>query len=184
MGQSDLTGERRRFFNWRFLWIERRRANRLAFILVWSVVMYFFFKTFVLSVGIIADISMHPTLPEGGYYLVNRYIYLFARPERGDIVVLSGGEYAPDEIVKRIIGLPGETVSIRSGRVYIDGRPLNEPYAVGATYPNLRPNRLGKNAYFILGDNRRVSNDSRHFGPVPLDNIKGKINPNEFFPID
>jgi signal peptidase I len=162
--------------------MERRRANRLAFILFWSVLMYFFFKACVVSVGIVNDISMHPTMPEGGYYLINRYIYYFVPPERGDIVVLRGSNYGPDEIVKRVIGLPGEAVTIRSGQVYVNGRRLDEPYAVGATYPDLGPNPIGKDAYFVLGDNRLVSDDSRHFGAVALKDIRGKIQANVLFP--
>lgn len=182
MRQSGVTGDRRRFFNWRFLWTERRRANRLAFILFWSILMYLFVRTFVMSVGVVDDISMLPTLPEGGYYLVNKYIYYFAPPERGDIVVLRGSESGPEELVKRVIGLPGETISIRSDHVYINGRSLDEPYAAGGTYPDLGPKRIAEDAYFVLGDNRPVSNDSRHFGAVPWENIRGKIAPKEVFP--
>lgn len=181
MTQSGVSGDRRGFFNWRFLWTERRRSNRLAFILFWSILMYFFVKTFVVSVGIVEDISMDPTLAEGGYYLVNHYIYRFARPERGDIVVFQGTE-SPTELVKRVVGLPGETIRIRSGHVYINGRLLDEPYAVGGTYPDLGPHRIGENVYVVLGDNRPVSNDSRHFGAVPLKNIRGKIAPGVLFP--
>ena len=63
--ESDAVGERRKFFNWRFVAKEERRVNRLAFILFWSILMYFFFKTYVVSVGIVTDISMGRTLPEG-----------------------------------------------------------------------------------------------------------------------
>jgi signal peptidase I len=182
MTQLGVTGDRRRFFNLRFLWIERRRSNRLAFVLFWSIIMYFFFKTFVVSVGIVEDISMHPTLPEGGYYLVNKYIYYFTPPDRGDIVVFQGDKDAPKDLVKRVIGLPGETIHIRFGHVYINGRALDEPYALGNTYPDLRPHLIEDGVYFVLGDNRPVSNDSRHFGAVPGKNIEGKIRPNELFP--
>jgi signal peptidase I len=181
MTQSGVSGDKRGFFNWQFLWIERRRSNRLAFILFWSILMYLFVKTFVMSVGIIEDISMDPTLAEGGYYLVNNYIYRFVRPERGDIVVFQETESSP-ELVKRVISLPGETIRIRSGHVYINGRLLDEPYAVGNTYPDLGPHRIGEDVYFVLGDNRPVSNDSRHFGAVPLKNIRGKIKPGALFP--
>jgi signal peptidase I len=182
MPESGITEKRRRFFSRRFLWTERRRVNRLAFVFFWSILMYFFFKFFVVSVGIVDDVSMQPTLPEGAYYLVNRYIYHFVPPERGDIVVFRGRESPSDALVKRVVGLPGETVSIRSGQVYINGRPMVEPYAVGATYPDLDPNPLRKDTYFVLGDNRKVSQDSRHFGAVPLKDIGGKIKPGVLFP--
>ncbi len=182
MAKSDASRDRRRFLNWRFVWTEKRRVNRLAFLLSWSILMYFFIKAYVVSLGVVVDISMVPTLPEGGYYLVNKYIYHFTLPERGEIVVLRANADAPQEYVKRVIALAGETITIKSGRVYIDGRRLVEPYAVGPTFPDFGPYRIENDAYFVLGDNRRVSEDSRHFGPVPLKNIKGKIKPNELFP--
>lgn len=182
MAKSDAARDRRGFLNWRFVWTEKRRVNRLAFIFFWSILMYFFIKAYVVSVGIVVDISMVPTLPEGGYYLVNRYIYHFTPPERGEIVVLRTNADAPQDYVKRVIALAGETITIKSGHVYIDGRRLVEPYALGSTFPDFGPYRIENDAYFVLGDNRRVSEDSRHFGPVPLKNIKGKIKPNELFP--
>lgn len=174
--------KRRTFFDWRFIRTEDRRVYRLAFILFWSILMYLFFQRYVVSAGIVTDTSMLQTLPEGGYYLVNKYIYHFARPERGDIVVLRRDRYASEQFVKRVIGLPGETLLIRSGDVYINGHRLTEPYAMGGTYPDLGPSPIEKDAYFVLGDNRSVSEDSRHYGAVPLHNIEGKIRPDRLFP--
>ncbi|MFQ5882404.1 MAG: signal peptidase I [Candidatus Methylomirabilales bacterium] len=174
--------KRRIFFDWRFVMTENRRAYRLAFILFWSILMYLFFKTYVVSVGVVTDKSMLPMLQEGSYFLVNKYIYHLARPKRGDIVVFRRGPYASRQYVKRIIGLEGETLLIRSGHVYLNGRRLTEPYAVGGTYPALGPYTIRKDTYFVLGDNRIVSEDSRHFGGVPLKNIEGKIKPGALFP--
>ncbi|MFQ5847430.1 MAG: signal peptidase I [Candidatus Methylomirabilales bacterium] len=172
----------RAFFDRRFIWTEKRRVNRLAFILLWSILMWFFVKAYVVSVGIVGDISMQPTLAKGGYYLVNRYVYHFVRPERGDIVLFRRTEYGAVEDVKRIVGLPGETLTIRSSAVYINGRRIIEPYAVGGTYPDFGPYAVEKNAYFVLGDTRWVREDSRDFGTVPLANIRGKIAPDRLFP--
>jgi len=177
----ERTTERRTFFDPRFVRGEKRRSYRLAFILFWSIIMYFFFSQYVISFGVVRETSMLPTLPEGGTYLVNKYIYYFTRPQRGDIVVLRRGAHT-SELVKRVIGLEGETVLIRGGHVYIDGRRLEEPYVPGGTYPDFGPRRIEKDAYFILGDNREESEDSRHFGPVPFRNIEGKIKPGVFFP--
>lgn len=182
MGKSDAARERRSFLKWCFIWTENRRVNRLAFIFFWSILMYYFIRAYVVSVGVVVDISMYPTLPEGGYYLVNKYIHHFTPPERGEIVVLRRNANASEQYVKRVIGLSGETITIRSGRVYINGRQLVEPYAVGLTFPDFGPYRIGKDAYFVLGDNRQVSEDSRHFGSVPVKNILGKIKPETFFP--
>jgi signal peptidase I len=144
--------------------------------------MYYFFHGHVVSVGVVTDISMHPTLPEGGYYMVNKYIYYFGTPERGDIVVFRRDGATPEEYVKRVIGLPGETIALRGGEVYINGRRLDEPYAAGRSYPDSAPHTVEKDAYFVLGDNRLMSEDSRDFGAVPFPDIVGKIKPGEFFP--
>jgi signal peptidase I len=161
---------------------EKRRANRLAFILFWSILMYYVFHGYIVSVGVVTDISMHPTLPEGAYYMVNKYIYYFLTPERGDIVVFRRNGTTPEEYVKRVIGLPGETFSIQGGEVYINGHRLDEPYAAGRSYPDSAPHVIEKDAYFVLGDNRPISEDSREFGAVPFPDIVGKIKPGEFFP--
>jgi len=178
------SGKDRAFFNWRYIRgkYERRREHRLAFILLWSILLAFLFRTFVVTVGVVNDTSMHPALGEGGYYLVNKYIYHFARPQRGDIVVFRVGQYDTEEQVKRIIGLPGETLQITSGEVSINGRRLDESYAVGATYPDFGLTTVEEHSYFVLGDTRWVREDSRDFGAVPLKNIVGKVKPGEFFP--
>ena len=174
--------KRRAFFDWRFVKSELRRSYRLAFILFWSILMYFLVQRYVVSAGVITETSMLPTLPEGNYYLVNRYIYLFAPPERGDIVVLRRDRFASEQYVKRVIGLPGERLQIKSGAVYINGRRLEERYAHDPTYPDLEAQTIEQETYFVLGDNRPVSEDSRHYGPVPFSQIEGKIGPDRLFP--
>jgi signal peptidase I len=172
----------RAFFDWRFIRSEKRRANRLAFILFWSILMYFLVKAYVVSLVIVSDASMKTALGQGGYYLVNKYIYYLARPQRGDIVVFKAGAYDTDEQVKRVVGLPGETIEIKASRVYINGRLQEEPYADGGTYPDFGPVTVEPSAYFVLGDTRWVREDSRDFGAVPLKNVVGKIKPDELFP--
>jgi len=179
----ESSGMRRTFLDPHPIWTERRRSNRLAFVLFWSILMYFFSTAYIVSVGIVTDISMQPTLAEGGTYLVNKYIYHFVPPEREDIVVFRRNADGSAEYVKRVVGLPGETVTIRHGQVYIDGRRLDESYAMGSTYPDFGPRLIGKGAYFVLGDNRQMSEDSRDFGAVPLESVRGKIKPGELFPL-
>lgn len=119
--------------------------------------------------------SMEPSLHQGQYLIVNKAVYQWLHdPQRGDIVVF---EYprAPDrDFIKRVIGLPGETVEVRDGAIYIDSVPLEEPYLSDATHGNMSPRKLGPNEYFVLGDNRDNSSDSRSWGPLPRDNIIGK----------
>ena len=161
---------------------EDRRQYRLAFILFWSILMYFFFQGYVVSAGLIVDKTMHPAVPQGGYYLVNKYIYHFESPKRGDIVVFKRTLDATMLDAKRIIGLPGETVLIKSGDVYVNGHRLDEPYAVGKTYPDTDPYTVKKGTYYVLADNRSVMEDSRYFGPIPMKKIQGKMKPGDLFP--
>jgi signal peptidase I len=86
------------------------------------------------------------------------------------------------DLVKRIVGLPGETLLIKSGDVYKDGLRLEEPYAIGKTHPDLAPHSIAAGNHYVLGDNRWVREDSREFGPVPLKKIEGKIAADKLFP--
>jgi signal peptidase I len=122
----------------------------------------------------VQSISMEPTLHEGQYLIVSKFSYWFRSPQRGDIVVLD----PPDErsaipYIKRIIGLPGEFVEIRNGRVWIDGVALNEPYVSGPVLYE-RSFEVKADEYLVLGDNRNNSSDSHVWGTLPADNLIGK----------
>jgi signal peptidase I len=182
--ERTRTEDERVFFDWRYVkgLRERRRHYRMAFILFWSILIGYFVQGYVVNLGLVIDKSMHPTLTKEGYYLVNKYIYQFANPERGDIVVFKRTPDAAMLDAKRVIGLPGETVLIKSGDVYIDGHRLEEAYAVGKTHPDLGPHSVAEGTYYVLGDSRWVREDSREFGPLPLKKIEGKIAPDTLFP--
>jgi signal peptidase I len=97
---------------------------------------------------------------------------------RGEIVVFESLTSADETLIKRVIGLPGDTVEIRNGAVYMNGLPLDEPYVYGQLSECIRvcePITLAPNSYFVMGDNRVVSLDSRSFGPVPAEKIVGKV---------
>lgn len=119
--------------------------------------------------------SMEPGFREGDRFLVEKASPREGKIERGDVVVyrIPG---APEKIVvKRVIGLPGESVEVREGAVFIDGRSLDEsPWSVQKDQSSARSQKLGPGEYFVLGDNRDISNDSRRHGPVPADAIVGK----------
>lgn len=107
--------------------------------------------------------------------VVEKLSYRFHGPQRFDVVVLKVASQANELLIKRVIGLPGETVEIKDGRVYVDGSPLEEPFVRGET----RPGRHGRVVVpplhvYVMGDNRDHSNDSRSFGPVPIDDIVGR----------
>lgn len=120
--------------------------------------------------------SMEPGLHTDQRLVVEKVSYRFHGPRRGDIVVIRVPSQGEDLLIKRVVGLPGETVNIHDGQVYVDGQLLDEPYAIGDT----RQGRVGQSItvpalqVFVMGDNRAHSNDSRTFGPVPIENIVGR----------
>ncbi|MCS7224328.1 MAG: signal peptidase I, partial [Armatimonadetes bacterium] len=95
-------------------------------------------------------------------------------PERGAIVFFQDPTDAQGWMVKRVVGLPGEIVAVFGGRVFINGQPLQEPYARGPT-PGMGLWKVPDDGVFVLGDNREVSDDSRTFGPIEMSLIEGKI---------
>jgi signal peptidase I len=122
----------------------------------------------------VQSISMEPTLHEGQYLIVSKLSYWLRPPQRGDVVVLD----PPDQrstipYIKRVIGLPGDHIQVRDGRVWIDGVALNEPYVSG---PALYQEDvvLAEDEYLVLGDNRNNSSDSHVWGALPRENILGK----------
>jgi signal peptidase I len=121
----------------------------------------------------IQSVSMLPNLVEGEYVIVDKVSYLLHPPERGDIIVIKRpGE--PDDLIKRVIGLPGETIEIRHGQVYIDGAPLTEPYIREPIQQAMPARQVEPGHVFVMGDNRNNSKDSRSFGAVPGDEIVGR----------
>jgi signal peptidase I len=118
--------------------------------------------------------SMEPNLHTDQRLVVEKLSYRMHGPERGDIVVLKLDDRQGELLIKRVIGLSGERVAIRDGRVYVDGRAIEESYLAEST-PGMMPAQIVPPLHvFVLGDNRGASNDSRSFGMVPLDNVIGK----------
>ncbi len=129
--------------------------------------------------------SMHNTLLEGDRIIVTKLAYRMGRPQRGDVVVFkSPPEAHSDEVdfVKRLIGLPGDTINISGNKVWINGKPLNEPYVPelmrGPPYPDSNaptpPYKVPPGHYFMMGDNRNQSLDSRYWGYLDGSRIKGR----------
>ena len=144
--------------------------------------------------------SMAPTL-EGGQYLVVDQVsffkfdwerfsravpfwrvaqpaapeFAFGPPERGEIIVFHYPLDPGKDFVKRVVGLPGETVAVRNGTVYVNGAALPEPYLQVRDRSSAAPLALGDDEYYVIGDNRRNSNDSRSWGAVPEENIVGRV---------
>jgi len=118
--------------------------------------------------------SMEPNLHTSQRLVIEKVSYWFHGPRRGDIVVLKIPEQGSEPLIKRVIGLPGETVAIHDGLVYIDGQPLKEPYLDRPTPGQMPETVVPPLHVFVLGDNRAHSNDSRAFGPVPRRYIIGR----------
>ena len=116
--------------------------------------------------------SMAPTLSTGDRIIVSKVSYRVGDIERFDVVVMESPEGLA--VVKRIVGLPGERLAIADGVVLIDGRPIAVPLAVECRGEDRAEVELGPDEYFALGDNRRVSVDSRRFGPVARHDVRGK----------
>jgi signal peptidase I len=120
--------------------------------------------------------SMAPLLSDQERIFINKFVYRFGSIERGDVVVFWYPLDREKSFIKRVVGLPGDTVEIRSGGVYINDKPFPEPYvpAEYADLSNYGPLRVPPGEYFVMGDHRISSNDSRIFGPVPTGYIYGK----------
>jgi signal peptidase I len=136
-------------------------------------------KTFLLQAFYIPSDSMNPTLVQHDRVLVNKLSYHFHDVHRGDIVVFERppGETDPriKDLIKRVVALPGETVEGRNGQVLIDGRALTEPYLPkGTQTTDFTAQKIPPDKYWVMGDNRGNSKDSRVFGPIPKSLIVGR----------
>ena len=118
--------------------------------------------------------SMEPNLHTDQRLVVEKLSYTFHEPQRGDIVILQVPQAGSGLLIKRVIGLPGEKVEIKGGKVHINEQPLEEPYLSPQSQRDMRAIVVPPEHVFVLGDNRGFSNDSRSFGSVPLDNIGGR----------
>ena len=119
-------------------------------------------------------LSMEPNLHTDQRLVVEKVSYRLHGPRRGDIVVFSAPQQSEELLIKRVIGLPGETVEIRDGRVYINDARLDEPYLARETRGRFGPTVVPPLHVFVLGDNRGFSNDSRAFDAVPINDILGR----------
>jgi signal peptidase I len=167
--------------------VRQRNRNWQRFALEWLAVILvavgvavavraFVFQTFYIPSG-----SMEPTLMIGDRIIVDKLSYHLHAVGRGDIVVFATppDEVAPPgvkDLVKRVIGLPGETISSADGQVWINGKPLSEPWLPrGVVTTGIRTQKIPAGYYFVMGDNRGDSEDSRVFGPISKSLIVGKV---------
>lgn len=163
--------------NPRLFWL--KQTCLLVWVAALSLLGYYLISHYVVTMVEVQGRSMAPTLQNGDRFFLNRLAYYFRPPTRGEMVVVRDPGHE-DFAVKRIVGLPGETVTIRDGAVFVNGRQLAESYLVRGTKTvingvNKEKVHLAKDSYFLLGDNRDKSEDSRHYGPIQRNSIIGVI---------
>ena len=160
-------------------WLEIREFLIDSFKLIFTVLVIFFVMIYVFSVTRVVGDSMNPTLEDGEIFILDKLKYRFFDIERGDIVSLQHGD--SKFYIKRIIGVPGDSIVIKDSKIYINGMQYEEDYiSSDLVYEDFYISSLGyqtipEGMYFVLGDNRINSSDSREFGLVSKDDIVGRI---------
>lgn len=165
-------------------------AIKSFFVFVWdlikilaiALVIIVPFRTFVAEPFVVSGNSMLPNFYNKDYLVIDRLSYRTSLPERGDVIVLRPPQRQNEFFIKRIVGLPGETVKVFQGQIYIlneknpQGIRLEEKYLIShmQTLPSITQ-KLGSAEYYVLGDNRMQSSDSRSWGILPKKNIVGKV---------
>lgn len=164
MGSGEGKKERKPFR-------ERYRIYIAAGVTAWAIFLFFH------PVGVVGD-AMNPTLEDGQVILVSKESYRRSGPELFSVVNFNRefsleGEKGANKI-RRVVGVPGDTVEIRDGTVYRNGSALKEPYAMGDTKETVGPVTLTDGEIFVLGDHREASIDSRHVGPLKIKDLRGE----------
>mgnify|MGYP003584988351 FL=1 len=150
-----------------------------------AVVLAFFIRYFIVELYMVEGPSMRPTLVNSERLVVNKFIYRFKQPERGDVLVFRYPRDPSRDFIKRVIAVAGDTIEIKDGRVFLNGQLQNEPYILEKTRSSYSLATVPEGTIFVMGDNRNNSEDSRFkdVGFVPLDMIKGKA-VMVFWPLD
>ncbi len=154
--------------------ISRGAVREFVETIVLALILFAAIRVFVMNYRVVGH-SMEPNVHEGQYLFIDKLLYSWGAPRRGDIIVLKPPD-APGQIyLKRVVGLPGETVEVRAGVVLVHGRALEEAWAT-RPFPqaNWGPAQIGDDELFVLGDNRPGSRDSRYFGMLKRDRVVGR----------
>lgn len=134
----------------------------------------FFAMRFVLQSYFVQDVGMQPNINVGSDVLVNKTAYLFHAPQRGDVIVFHYPFNTSKNLIRRIIGVPGDTIKTDDTHIWVNNVLLNEPYVSKSANPQANQWKVPVNSYFVLSDNRPDSDDSRTWGIVPKNFIIGK----------
>lgn len=175
--KGSETGTKSKNHRWRRS--SKERGSLLEFLIILLVAFALVFglvRPFIVEAFYIPSESMMPTLEVGDRVFVNKFIYRFAEPERGDIVVFESIEGSEQDLIKRVVAVPGDTVAVQNGVLFVNGQPQEEPY-VNEAFPDgsfFGPTTVPEDSVFVMGDNRGNSRDSRFFGPVSISNVEGE----------
>ncbi len=159
--------------------VRKKGGGLVEYVVILAVsfaLVFGFVRPYVMEAFWIPSGSMIPTLQINDRVLVNKFIYRFSEPERGDIVVFQSVDSGNEDLIKRVVGLPGDEIAVRKGKVFLNGEPQKESYT-NKRFPDVSSfarTTVPKNHVFVMGDNRGNSQDSRVFGPLPKKNIEGE----------
>lgn len=157
-----------------------RRTLSLVSAAVPAVLLVLFLRVFVVGLYVVPSASMDPTIEVGDLLLAEKAGIALGTPAVGEVVTLESPESPGTTLVKRVVAVGGQTVDVRAGRLWVDGEPLDEPYAIGRTaavpesgvaYPHV----VAEGCVWVMGDNREASRDSRVFGDVPASSVSSYI---------
>lgn len=151
-----------------------RSFLREVLITIILALIIFFVARATIQTFVVVMTSMEPSFHDGQRLVVNKVVYTFGEPERGDVVIFRAPNGRQDDFIKRVIAIPGDTVEVKDRAVYVNGIKLDEPYLESPPSYTLAETEVPENSYFVLGDNRNHSNDSHHGWFVPRQNIIGK----------
>jgi signal peptidase I len=142
--------------------------------LVIAVILALIIRAFIVQAFYIPSGSMEPTLNVGDRILVSKFIYHFRQPVYGDVVVFKFPGDTSRDFIKRVVGLPGDVISVSEGKLHRNGKPITEEYIKERIYYDFGPVEVPPGNLFVMGDNRNNSNDSHEWGTLPRANLLGK----------
>jgi len=135
----------------------------------------FFLSRATVQSSVVLGSSMEPSFEDGQRLMVNKAVYHFRDPQRGEVIIFQPPSESRHDFIKRLIALPGDTIEIKEGTVYLNGQTIDETYIKEYPTYTMEMKEIPEGEYFVLGDNRNHSNDSHSWGTVPRENIIGKV---------